>query len=281
MIAELRLDQFSVIADGLDHPEGIATGPDGTLYAGGEAGQIYRITESGHELIASTGGFVLGLCLDAASNIYACDMGRQEVVKITPDGTVIPYSSHIAVPNYPVFTQDGHLFVSDSGAFDGHDGRLWVIAPDGRTEPVNVDLAAFPNGLAIAPDGDWLYVVLSNLPGVARVRIEGGRVIGEPESIVELPADHLPDGIAFTAAGDLLIACYAPDVIYRWDGATLRKVAEDPRRVTLAAPTNLAFFGGDRSRLAVSSLGRWHIAATDAMDAGARLRYPNLSEVRS
>ena len=29
---------------GLDHPEGIAVGLDGTLYAGGEAGQIYRIS---------------------------------------------------------------------------------------------------------------------------------------------------------------------------------------------------------------------------------------------
>ena len=35
--------QVSVLVDGLDHPEGIAWGLDGYAYAGGEAGQLYRI----------------------------------------------------------------------------------------------------------------------------------------------------------------------------------------------------------------------------------------------
>ena len=34
---------ISVFLDGLDHPEGVAWGPDGFIYAGGEIGQIYRI----------------------------------------------------------------------------------------------------------------------------------------------------------------------------------------------------------------------------------------------
>ena len=32
---------------GLDHPEGVAVARDGTLYAGGEAGQVYRISPDG------------------------------------------------------------------------------------------------------------------------------------------------------------------------------------------------------------------------------------------
>ena len=35
--------QVSVLVEGLDHPEGIAWGLDGHAYAGGEAGQVYRI----------------------------------------------------------------------------------------------------------------------------------------------------------------------------------------------------------------------------------------------
>ena len=50
------LDAFVTIATGLDHPEGIALGPDGALYAGGEAGQIYRIAADGTVTeIATTG----------------------------------------------------------------------------------------------------------------------------------------------------------------------------------------------------------------------------------
>ena len=74
------------LAEGLDHPEGVAVGADGMLYAGGEAGQIYRVDPSsgGFAQIASTGGFVLGLCLDAAGFIYACDAARAAIVRIDP-----------------------------------------------------------------------------------------------------------------------------------------------------------------------------------------------------
>ena len=34
-------------ADGLDHPEGIAIHADGSVWAGGEAGQVYKISPDG------------------------------------------------------------------------------------------------------------------------------------------------------------------------------------------------------------------------------------------
>lgn len=47
----------------LDHPEGIAVHPGGSVWCGEERGQIYRIVADGSasEEIASTGGFCLGL----------------------------------------------------------------------------------------------------------------------------------------------------------------------------------------------------------------------------
>ena len=80
------ISDLYVIASGLDHPEGVATGPDGTLWAGGEAGQVYRIdSEAGTATeVANTGGFVLGIAHDAAGRLYLCDAGRQAILRVDP-----------------------------------------------------------------------------------------------------------------------------------------------------------------------------------------------------
>ena len=41
------METFETFAEGLDHPEGAAFGPDGNVYVGGEVGQIYRISPDG------------------------------------------------------------------------------------------------------------------------------------------------------------------------------------------------------------------------------------------
>ena len=43
---EISIERFEVFATGLDHPECLAFYRDGTLWAGGEAGQIYRIDDT-------------------------------------------------------------------------------------------------------------------------------------------------------------------------------------------------------------------------------------------
>ena len=47
----------------LDHPEGLAVHRDGSIWCGGECGQIYRIEPDGSllEQVVSTGGFSQGM----------------------------------------------------------------------------------------------------------------------------------------------------------------------------------------------------------------------------
>lgn len=274
------LDEFHVVADGLDHPECVACGPDGTLYAGGEAGQVYRLDDGAHE-VGSTGGFSLGLCLDAGHSVYVCDKYHGAVVRMTPDGDTDIYSNGAAdtpmrTPNHLVFAEDGTLFVSDSGDWEADNGVVWAVQADGTASILTTEASAYPNGVALAPDATYLYIVLSLGPSIARLPLRNGSAAGPLETFVELPG-HVPDGVAFDEEGTLYVACYAPDRLLAVDpGGAVETVAEDWRRVVLASPTNVAFCGPDRRTLAVASLCRWHVAATTMPVAGARLHYPEV-----
>ena len=82
----LMLDRFDELADGLNHPEGVAWNPfDGLIYAGGEGGELYAVTLDGEvELRGTTGGSMLGIAVDGAGRVYACDAGRGEITRMDP-----------------------------------------------------------------------------------------------------------------------------------------------------------------------------------------------------
>ncbi len=278
----MRTEEFTAFVAGLDHPEGVAWGPDGYIYAGGEAGQVYRIGLDGAcTQIAGTGGFLLGLCLDAACTVYACDQGRHAIMRITRNGDVSTYatgtpSRAMVTPNYPVFDHQGNLYVSDSGGWHQDNGCLFRIRPSGEAEVVSEALREFPNGMALGPDGKELYVVLTTDASVVKVALGDDGRIGAPQLVVRIPRT-VPDGLAFDAQGNLYISCYAPSVIYRLSRAgDLALLVEDWESTMIAGPTNIAFCGADLSTLVVATVSRWHLASARMPVAGHPLAYPRL-----
>jgi gluconolactonase len=274
----------SVLVDGLDHVEGVAWGLDGYCYAGGEAGQIYRVDiEQGTATqIADTGGFILGLALDANHNIYACDTGNRAVMKITPDCSVSEYATGATdepfhTPNYPAFDADGNLYVCDSGDWKSDNGKIFKVKPGGDTQVWTQALCEFPNGLCVGPNGSSLFVAMSlNPPRVAEIQIAPDGSAGDIRTVVELPG-AVPDGVAFDTDGNLYIACYRPDRIYRFSSAgKLEALADDFEGTIIAAPTNIAFCGTDRDILLSANLGRWHITRYETGANGIALHYPDL-----
>ena len=264
---------------GLDHPECIAWGCDGYAYAGGEAGQIYRIDLAvrSFEEFANVGGFVGGICQDAQHRLYVCG---GDVKRVDPDGTVSTYCDHAAAAplnaaNYPVFDAQGNLYVSNSGGWLKNDGWICKIAPGGKGEIWSRALPEFPNGTAIDAGGEYLYVAMSTDPGIARIKINADGTAGAAEMIVALP-QTVPDGLAFDTEGTVYCSCYRPDRIYQYANGQLDILADDYAGTAIAAPTNIAFCGPNRALFLSANLGRWHISKYELGKTGMPLNYPDV-----
>ncbi len=253
---------IETLVDGLDHPEGVAYDPRaGVVWAGGEAGQLYRVEldERRAEKVARAGGFVGGIAVDADGRLAFCCSGDRSLCALV-DGSVRKLVSEGLVnPNYPAFTPDGTLYFSDSGSWGQGDGRVWRLDRDGNAEVFSTAPRDFSNGLAVSPDGRWLWLVESYEPWLSRFDLESG----EHERILRIDG-AVPDGLAITSEGGLLISCYRPDRIYHLSReGELETVAEDPQGTLLAAPTNVCFVGERLDRVVSANLGRWHLSLMD------------------
>jgi sugar lactone lactonase YvrE len=242
---------YQVLASGFDHVEGICwDAARACLWAGGEAGQVYRIELDGTVDVVTTidGGVLLGLALDASGALYLCDPGNHQVWKRDAHGDVTAFGDSIDYPNYPAFAPDGRLFVSDSGSFATASGAVVVIDPDGTTSRVPTRPLAFANGIAI--DDTTLWVIESAAPAVSAMALDGG----ELKRVIELER-CVPDGLAFDADGALLISCYQPNQLWRWSAASgLELIFDEWTGELILSPTNVAFYGERLDRLALASL---------------------------
>lgn len=260
-----------VFAEGLDHPEGVAAHPDGSVWAGGEAGQVYRISSKAEvNIMADTGGFILGLAFSPGSEWLAiCDNGKKCIWKLDMQSMELEnYTAGTAdagfiLPNYPVFDSAGNLYVSDSGNFNQVNGRIFKFFANGDSEIWHSGPFSFTNGMALDHKQQWLYVVSSWLPGVERIRINDDGSAGLKELFCTLPRT-VPDGIAFDVEGNLYVTCYTPNVIFKvTPDRFTTAIVEDREAHTLSNPTNIAFGGKDLDQLFTANLGRWHITKID------------------
>jgi gluconolactonase len=262
---------YRILASGFDHVEGVCWDPvRGCLWAGGEAGQVYRVELDGSVSVVTVidGGALLGLALDASGALYICDPGNHQVWKVDSQFNVESFGDSIDYPNYPAFAPDGRLFVSDSGIFSEASGSIVVIEVDGSTTRVPTRPLAFANGLAI--DTTTLWVIESAAPAVCAMTLDSGQL----ERVIELER-CVPDGLAFDAAGGLLISCYQPNQLWRWTKEEgLELVFDEWTGELILSPTNVAFYGEELDRLALASLCGHNIVTIAPAHHGAPIRLP-------
>jgi gluconolactonase len=268
-------ERFSIFAGGLDHPECIAFDRSGDLWAGGEAGQIYRIDAKGTvRQVATLGSFCAGLAFSPGDELFVCHPASG-IVRVSADGKHELFASHagdhrIVCANFGVFDDAGNYYVTDSGQFAKKNGYLLRFTPDGKGEVVAGPMG-YTNGLALSADQRTLFMVESDTDRVYRFEIGTDGAVGPPSVFAE-GVGRFPDGLALDAAGNLYASCYASDEIIRIDPTGQKQLfAWDRWAILLGSPTNMVFSGEGLRTLYVANLARYTVTRVELDFAGQPL----------
>jgi sugar lactone lactonase YvrE len=274
-------EQVAVVFDGtmttpqLDHAEGLAFDHEGHLYCGGERGQIYRLSLPDRQFtqVGSTDGFCLGMAFDRAGRLFICDSRHGAVLRFHPHtGRIETFATQaggvkLRIPNFPAFDAEGRLYVSDSYEYKDPGPGIFRFNADGSGILWCRESLNFANGLALSPDGRFLYVVETFARTISRIPILDDGSAGPKEHVAHVGT--VPDGLAFDEEGRLYVACYEPSAIYRvLPTGEVETVWSDEEAQLLCHPTNCAFWN---SSLYTVNLGRCHITRLDIGVRGVAL----------
>lgn len=200
-------------------PEHVAQGPDGLMYTALSNGHIVRLQRDGShlELVADTGGRVLGFDFDRDGNIIAAD-AYKGLLRVTPKGQVslitdrvsdtdaIVFADAVAVaPDGRIyFTEASHRFqpgpwgdpmaVSLAEILEQRgNGRVLVHDPATHTTEVIATGLVFANGIVVAEDGQSLVVAETGRYRIWRIPMSARHLdVRLPGSTARVVLDNLP-----------------------------------------------------------------------------------------
>ena len=149
------------------------------------------------------------MCIDFLPDgrLLVVDSAQRRLLRREPDGSLVEHADLSVVSDKPwndIAADDrGNAYVKRIGFdFPGGEfapGLVVLVTPEGDVEQVANDLA-FPNGMAISPDGATLVVAESDANRLTAYDIGGDGVPSNQHVCATTPDDH-PDGICMDVEG--------------------------------------------------------------------------------
>ena len=172
------------------------------------ANQVIALDLDGsHEVVATIPSFPMCIDFLPDGRLLVVDSAQRRLLRREPDGSLVEHADLSGISDKPwndiVVDARGNAYVNTIG-FDFPDGEFAPgsvvhVTPEGEVTQVADDLA-FPNGMAISPDGATLIIAESYANRLSAYDIGANGHLDSRRVWAETPDDH-PDGICMDADG--------------------------------------------------------------------------------
>jgi sugar lactone lactonase YvrE len=172
------------------------------------AHQVIALDPDGsHEVVVNVASFPMCIDFLPDGQLLVVDSAQRRLLRCEPDGSLVTHADLSGVSAKPwndiVVDDRGFAYVNSIGFdFPGGEfapGLVVLATPDGNVRQVAGDVA-FPNGMAITPDGGTLIVAESYAGRLTAYDIGADGGLGNRQVWAQTPGDH-PDGICIDAEG--------------------------------------------------------------------------------
>ncbi len=172
------------------------------------ANQVIALNPDGrHEVVATVASFPMCIDFLPDGRLLVVDSARRRLLRREPDAALVQHADLSGASQKPwndiVVDDSGNAYVNSIGFdFPGGEfapGLVVRVTPEGKVDQVADDLA-FPNGMAITPDGATLIVAESYANRLTAYHIGRDGGLSNRRVWAETPGDH-PDGICMDAEG--------------------------------------------------------------------------------
>lgn len=257
--------------------EGPAFDRNGTFYCVDLAfGRVFRVTAEGElEVFVEYDGWPTGLKHHPDGRLFIADYKRGIMVVDPDTRAVTPFLErvrleHLKAPNDLVFASNGDLYFTDQALTGMQDpsGRLYRVKADGRIDCL-VDNIPSPNGVALDPGGDTVYVAVTRQNAVWRVPMLRDGTAAKVGVFIQLSGGTGPDGIAVDEEGGLVVAHVGMGAVWHFSrkGEPTLRIDAPQGNIT----TNVAFGDLDRKTLYITEAETGSVLRVRVPVAGVRL----------